>query len=90
MMDDLYLEAHKLIINMEVGQTIGPITCEKRSKNKIYLTNGITITFKPLKEGVFYLTTNKKVRSGRRSYDYIDTILRDVEGFLLYKIHSRA
>ena len=77
---DLWIEAHKFILNMQPGDCYlsasGNVSCIKRTANRIYLSSGSTITLKKC-ENLFYL-------NGKN----VNQILRDIEGYMIYKIHS--
>ncbi len=92
-MRDLWYEANLFLYNMNVGDyyLVGNkrVECIERKNNKIKLSNGIVVRLQKLKDtNSFYLASNKKVKKGTRTYDYVNQILRDVEGYLLYKIHA--
>jgi hypothetical protein len=80
---NMWIESHKFIINMNVGDSYYTgsdlISVVRKTKTRIYLSDGSIIHKKkyPGNPNHFYL-------SGKR----INNILRDVEGFLIYKIHS--
>lgn len=64
------------------------ITCIKRTDKQIHLSNGVKVTIKSLKgTDSFYLTSNKTNKRGNKSYNHIDQVLRDIEGYLIYKKH---
>lgn len=79
-MESLWLKAHHVILDMKVGDMFRTggrtIMCIKRTPHRISLSNGNCITIKKT-ENFYYL-------SGKN----VNQILRDIEGFLIYKIHS--
>lgn len=79
-MESLWLKSHHVILNMKVGDMFlsggRNVMCIKRTPNRIYLSTGDLITIKRCDN--FYYLQGKKV----------EQILRDIEGFLVYKIHS--
>jgi hypothetical protein len=79
-MESLWLKAHHVILDMKVGDMFSSggrtIMCMKRTPQRIYLSNGNCITIKH-SDNFYYL-------SGK----HVNQILRDIEGFLAYKIHS--
>mgnify|MGYP003346258113 CR=1 FL=1 len=85
-MNNPWLDAHKFLLDIEVGNSYNDVSCIKRTDKKIYLSTGVVVTLKKIKgTSMYYLTSNKKVSKGNRKYDYIDQILRDIEGFLIFK-----
>lgn len=57
------------------------VSVVRRSPKRIYFSNGELVSIKSVKDGghdFFYL-------SGRN----IDNVLRDIEGYFIYKIHSK-
>lgn len=93
-MEDLFLKAQKFVINMKVGDFYmtskdDKVECIKRDKNKIHLSNGVNIRFQKTKlDNSLYLVTNKKISKGNKKFDYINQILRDIEGYFVCGIHS--
>ncbi len=85
-MNDLWSDAHKFLLDMQVGTSYNNVTCIGRTEKKIFLSNDIVVTIRKVKGApIYYLISNKKISRGNRKYDYIDQILRDIEGFLIYK-----
>ena len=85
---NLWEKAHSEIYNSKEGDSWGNIKVVKRTSKKIYLESGLIITIKDSKYGFQYLAS-KSVKRGTRSYPLVDQILRDIEGYLIYKIHSK-
>ena len=85
-MNDLWYDAHMFLLNIEVGNSYDNVTCIKRTNKKIFLSNGVVVTIKKIKgTSIYHLISNKKVSKGNRKYDYIQQILRDIEGYFLYR-----
>lgn len=80
-MKNLWTESHKFILNCEIGDFYesggSRISVVRRSPKRIYFSNGELITIKKSKFDFYYL-------SGRN----VDRVLRDIEGYMLYQIHS--
>jgi len=85
-MNDLWHHAHMFLLNIEVGNSYNNVTCIKRTDKKIFLSNGVVVTIKKIKgTSMYHLISNKKVSKGNRKYDYIQQILRDIEGYFVYR-----
>jgi len=84
---DLWNKAHIELYNSKEGDSWGNIKVVKRTPKKIYLESGLVITIKNSKFGFQYLTS-KSIKRNNRSYPMVDQILRDIEGYLIYKIHA--
>jgi hypothetical protein len=78
-MHSLWIKSHHVILDMKIGDMYvsggRTIMCVKRTPHRIYLSSGDCITIK--KSETFYHLSGKN----------ISQILRDIEGYLLYKIH---
>ena len=84
-------EANIFLFNMKEGDsyktsTTDEVKCVKRTKNRITLSNGVNVTIKEI-DGYKYLWSKSAVRS-KKSYQVVDQVLRDIEGYLVYKIHT--
>lgn len=79
--------AHIELYNSKEGDEGGNIKVIKRTPKKIYLESGLIITIKSSKYGFNYLNSKCNKR-GNKSYPVVNQILRDIEGFLVYKIHA--
>lgn len=82
-MENLWTKAHQFILDSKIGDYYlsgqNKISVVRRSPKRIYFSNGELVTLKKSKIGTFsYLT-------GRN----IDNILRDIEGYFIYQIHSK-
>jgi hypothetical protein len=79
-MKDLWLSAHEFIISSKVGDyyEVGnnKVVITKRTSNRVYFSNGNIVTIKSSQYGFKYLV-GKNVMN----------ILRDIEGYMVYKIH---
>jgi hypothetical protein len=84
-MENLWTKAHQFILDSKEGdfymQGDKKVSVVRRSPKRIYFSNGELISIKHVKDDVhnfFYL-------SGRN----VDNVLRDIEGYFIYKIHSK-
>lgn len=90
---DTYTKAHLFLFYLKEGKgyktsTEAKVCCVKRTKKKIVLSNGVIVHLKE-KNGMKYLATASIAR-GYKRYEYLNQILRDIEGFLIYKIHANV
>jgi hypothetical protein len=72
-----FKNAEVFLLNLNIGQGYNDIVVTKRTKKRIYLSNGNLVHIKDC--GKF------KYLDGKR----INQILRDIEGFLIYQVHSQ-
>jgi hypothetical protein len=72
-----FRESEKFLLSLEVGEGYNNIIVTKKTKKRIYLSNGKIVT---IKNGGNFLYLDS-AKNG------IKQILRDIEGFLIYKIH---
>jgi hypothetical protein len=81
-MENLWTKAHHFIFDSKVGdfymQGDKKVSVVRRSPKRIYFSNGELVSIKNSKYDFFYL-------SGRN----VDNVLRDIEGYFIYKIHSK-
>lgn len=71
--------AEKFLLSLNVGEGYNDVIVTKRTNKRIYLSNGKIVSIK--NAGNFlYLHTAK---------NGIGQILRDIEGYLIYKIHCQ-
>ncbi len=89
---DLNLQANLFIYNAKVGDFYlsggNKIEVTKRTKKKIHFSNDVTVTIKTLPNGMLYLTSKSVVRKNK-PYPVVGQMIRDIEGYLLYLIHSK-
>ena len=78
---DLNVEANKFLFELNVGEGYNNVVVNKRTKKRIHLSNGAIVHIKTLENGLLYL--DSKLNS--KSYPVINQILRDIEGYLIYK-----
>jgi hypothetical protein len=88
---DTYTKAHMFLYYLKEGKGYKTsvdtkIICVKRTNKKIVLSNGVMIHLKE-KNGMKYFASASLVR-GHKRYEYLNQILRDIEGYLIYKIHA--
>lgn len=80
-MENLWNKAHQFILDSKIGdfymQGDKKVSVVRRTPKRIYFSNGELISIKKSKDDFIYL-------SGRN----IDQVLRDIEGYFLYLIHS--
>lgn len=80
-MENLWNKAHQFILDSEIGDFYmegdKKVSVVRRSPKRIYFSNGELVTIKKSQYGFYHLVGRK-----------VDQILRDIEGYLLYKIHS--
>jgi hypothetical protein len=60
----------------------------KRTLKRIHFSNGVIVSIKTLPNGMIYLTSRSVVRHNK-PYPVVGQMIRDIEGYLLYKIHSK-
>jgi len=90
---DLNVEANRFIYDSKVGDfyMLGTIKKEvvKRTPNRIHFSDGFIVSIKTLNNGFKYLTS-KSVVTKHKSYPLVYQVIRDIEGYLLYKIHANS
>jgi hypothetical protein len=88
---NLYNQANLFLYHSKVGDYYlsggDKVIVNKRTNKRIYLSNGVIISIKKLNNGVIYLDSKSIVRNNK-PYPLINQILRDIEGYFVYKIHS--
>lgn len=81
-MENLWKKAHQFIMDSRVGDfyMVGDkkVSVVRRTPKRIYFSNGELVVLKKTKCGSFYFLSGKQ----------IDRILRDIEGYFVYLIHS--
>jgi hypothetical protein len=89
---NLNLEANLFLYDGKVGDYYltgnQKVEITKRTKKRIYLSSGVIVSIKTLSNGMKYLTS-KSILHNNKSYPIVNQIIRDIEGYLLYKIHSK-
>lgn len=88
---DMYTKAHMVLYYIKEGEgyktsTDTEVKCVKRTKKKIYLSNGVIVHLKE-KNGMLYFASGSIIR-GYKRYEYLNQVLRDIEGWLIYKLHA--
>lgn len=83
----MWKEAHEYLLELKVGEGYNDVVVTKRTENKIHLSNGVTVSIKKHGNGFLYLGS-RSVRRGNRSYPLVNQVLRDIEGWLIMKLHS--
>jgi hypothetical protein len=78
---NINLEANKFLFELEVGKGYNDVIVTKKTKKRIYLSNGVIIHIKKLKSGLLYLDS----KLNNKKYPIINQVLRDIEGWLVYK-----
>ena len=90
---DLNIQANLFLYNGVVGDYYlsggKKVEITKRTNKRIYLSSGIIINIKKLTDGSSYLSSKSIIRNNK-SYPIVNQVLRDIEGYLLYKIHSKS
>lgn len=90
---DLNYQANEFIFNSKTGnfylKSGEKNIVTKRKKNRIYFSDGTIIHIKKLSNGFLYLDS-KSINKNNRQYPIINQVLRDIEGYLLYRIHSKS
>lgn len=90
---DLNLQANLFLYNGKVGDYYlsgeKKVEIIKRTNKRIYLSSGVIISIKKLTKNLIYLDSKSVIRNNR-SYPIVHQVLRDIEGYLLYRIHSKS
>jgi hypothetical protein len=88
---DINVEANRFMYGAKVGDfyMVGQEKIEvvKRTPKRIHFSNGNIVSIKTLSNGIMYLSS-RSVVSHNKSYPIVDQMIRDIEGHLIYKIHS--
>jgi hypothetical protein len=88
---DINVEANRFIYGSKVGDfyMVGQDKIEvvKRTTKRIHFSNGVVVSIRTLSNGMNYLSS-RSVVSHNKSYPIVDQMIRDIEGYLIYKIHS--
>ena len=88
---ETWIQAHNFLFDIKVGDkyyisTDTFVECIKRTNKRIHLSNGQIISIKEI-DGYKYLTS-KGVTVRNKLYDTVHQTIRDIEGYLIYLIHS--
>jgi hypothetical protein len=87
---NLNLEANLFLYNGKIGDYYlsgdQKIEITKRTKKRIYLSSGVMVSIKKLNDNSIYLDS-KSVKRKNFSYPIIHQVLRDIEGYLIYKLY---
>lgn len=90
---DLNLQANLFLYDGKVGDYYlsggKKVEIIKRTNKRIYLSSGVIVSIKKLNNNLIYLDSKSVIRNNR-SYPIVNQVLRDIEGYLLYKIHSKS
>jgi hypothetical protein len=82
-MENLWTKAHQFILESKIGDFYlegdKKVSVVRRSPKRVYFSNGELITLRESKNKEFFYLSGRNV----------DQVLRDIEGYFLYKIHSR-
>ncbi len=88
---DINVEANRFMYGSKVGDfyMVGQEKVEvvKRTHKRIHFSNGAIVSIKTLSNGMKYLSSRSVVRHNK-SYPIVNQMIRDIEGYLIYKIHS--
>lgn len=90
---DLNLQANLFLYEGKVGDYYlsggKKVEITKRINKRIYLSSDVIISIKKLNNNLIYLDSKSVIRNNK-SYPIIHQVLRDIEGYLLYRIHSKS
>jgi len=85
---NLNLQANLFVYEAKVGDFYlsggDKVEVLKRTKKRIYYSNNVIVSIKTLPNGMIYLSSKSAVRKNR-SYPVIGQMIRDIEGYLIYK-----
>ena len=89
---DMFTKAHMFLYYLKEGKGYktsieSKVVCVKRTKKKIFLSNGVIVHLKK-KNGMLYFSSASIIR-GYKRYEILNQILRDIEGYLIYKLHTK-
>jgi hypothetical protein len=89
---DLNIQANLFIYDAKVGDFYlsggNKVEVTKRTEKRIYFSNGVIVSIKTLPNGMKYLSSKSVVRNNK-PYPVVGQMIRDIEGYLLYLIHSK-
>jgi hypothetical protein len=85
---NLNLQANLFVYEAKVGDFYlsggDKVEVLKRTEKRIHFSNGVIVTIKTLPNGMIYLTSKSVVRNNK-SYPVVGQMIRDIEGYLIYK-----
>jgi len=85
---NLNLQANLFVYEAKVGDFYlsggDKVEVLKRTKKRIYYSNNVIVSIKTLPNGMIYLSS-KSIVIKNRSYPVIGQMIRDIEGYLIYK-----
>jgi hypothetical protein len=85
---NLNLQANLFVYEAKVGDFYlsggDKVEVLKRTEKRIYFSNGVIVTIKTLPNKMIYLTSKSVVRNNK-SYPIVGQMIRDIEGYLIYK-----
>lgn len=86
-MDNLWTKAHIFLMELKVGEGYSSggvdVSVTKRTETKIHLSNKVIVSFK--KYGNFIYLDSKSIIRNNKPSPLVNQILRDIEGYLIYK-----
>ncbi len=89
---NLNRQANLFIYDAKVGDFYlsggNKVEVTKRTEKRIHFSNDVIVTIKTLPNGMKYLSSKSVVRNNK-PYPVVNQMIRDIEGYLLYLIHSR-
>ena len=89
---NLNRQANLFIYDAKVGDFYlsggNKVEVTKRTEKRIHFSNGVIVSIITLSNGMKYLSSKSVVRNNK-PYPVVNQMIRDIEGYLLYLIHSR-
>jgi hypothetical protein len=85
---NLNLQANLFVYKAKVGDFYlsggDKVEVLKRTEKRIYFSNNVIVSIKTLPNKMIYLTSKSVVRNNK-SYPVVGQMIRDIEGYLIYK-----
>jgi hypothetical protein len=85
---NLNLQANLFVYEAKVGDFYlsggDKVEVLKRTEKRIYFSNNVIVSIKTLPNKMIYLTSKSVVRNNK-SYPVVGQMIRDIEGYLIYK-----
>jgi hypothetical protein len=85
---NLNLQANLFVYEAKVGDFYlsggDKVEVLKRTEKRIYFSNNVIVSIKTLPNKMIYLTSKSVVRNNK-SYPIVGQMIRDIEGYLIYK-----